>query len=171
MCVLTHDEITRELRTGRLRIEPLDPDQIGPASIDLHLGREFRGAHRAPNGLLHVSDSDSPRLGSSSIEVDDYYVLDPGQTVLGITRERLFFPSDLCAWIEGRSCIARFGLTVHASSGFIQPGASNRQVLEMSNMSGVPLALHPGTRICQIVLERTIGQAVYTGRFATQVGP
>ena len=105
------------------------------------------------------------------IRIEDYYVLEPGQTVLGMTRERLFLPSDLCAWIEGRSRIARLGLTVHVTSGFVQPGVSNHQVLELSNVSGMPLGLHAGVRICQIVLERTQGHAVYNGRFADQSGP
>ena len=34
-----------------------------------------------------------------------------------------------------------------------------------------PLAIHPGIRICQIVLERTEGHAVYHGRFSEQVSP
>ena len=34
-------------------------------------------------------------------------------------------------------------------------GIENVQVLEMMNVSRTPLALHPGIRICQIVLERT----------------
>jgi deoxycytidine triphosphate deaminase len=54
------------------------------------------------------------------------------------------------------------------TSAFVQPGVSNRQVLEMSNVSGCPLEIHPGTRLCQIVLFRTEGEAVYRGRFAEQ---
>ena len=46
--------------------------------------------------------------------------------------------------------------------------ASNRQVLEISNVSKRPLAIHAGTRLCQIVLQRCEGSAVYAGRFATQ---
>ena len=42
MCVLTHDVILAELKSGRLRIDPLELDQVGPASIDLHLGAELR---------------------------------------------------------------------------------------------------------------------------------
>ncbi|MBW2414622.1 MAG: dCTP deaminase, partial [Deltaproteobacteria bacterium] len=38
MCVLTRGEIEKEIDSGRLRIDPFDPSQIGPASIDLHLG-------------------------------------------------------------------------------------------------------------------------------------
>ena len=45
---------------------------------------------------------------------------------------------------------------------------SNRQVLEIGNLSGHPLELHSGVRICQIVLMRTEGAAVYSGRFAAQ---
>jgi len=41
-------------------------------------------------------------------------------------------------------------------------------VLEMSNVAGRPLAIHPGVRICQIVLQRCEGHAVYAGRFARQ---
>jgi deoxycytidine triphosphate deaminase len=53
----------------------------------------------------------------------------------------------------------------------VQPGVSNRQVLEMSNVSGHPLEIHAGVRLCQLVLMRTEGQAVYRGRFADQERP
>ena len=42
MSVLTRDVILRELDEGRIRIDPMDRDQIGVASIDLTLGREIR---------------------------------------------------------------------------------------------------------------------------------
>jgi dCTP deaminase len=95
-------------------------------------------------------------------------VLDPGATIHGITRERLTLPPDLCGFLEGRSRYARLGLMIHVTSAFVQPGVSNRQVLEISNVSGRPLEIHPGTRLCQIVLFRTEGEAVYRGRFADQ---
>ncbi len=171
MCVLTKGEIERELESGRLRIEPLEPDQIGPASIDLHLGNELRVPKSGATGPIPVTDSTDPLDFSELIEIEEPYVLEPGHTVLGVTREMLYLPPDLCGWLEGRSRIARLGLTVHVTSGFVHPGVANRQVLEMSNVSKVPLALHAGVRICQIVLERTEGEAVYRGRFAAQVSP
>jgi dCTP deaminase len=171
MCVLTREEIEKELASGRLRIEPLDRSQIGPASVDLHLGREIRVMDGQTKGPIHVLEDAEPTGSIQIVEMDEHYVLEPGQTVLGLTQERLFLPSDLCAWIEGRSRIARLGLAIHVTSGFVQPGVANHQVLEMSNVAGVPLALHPGIRICQIVLERTQGHAVYQGRFANQDSP
>lgn len=171
MCVLTREEIHKELASGRLRIEPLDPEHIGPASIDLHLGDELRVPEAHAGGPIHLRDNGDPEVPARLVRIDDHFVLEPGATVHGITRERLCLPPDICGWLEGRSRIARVGLTVHATSGFVHPGVSNRQVLEMSNLSGVPLAIHPGLRICQVVLERTEGEAVYRGRFAAQESP
>ena len=48
---------------------------------------------------------------------------------------------------------------------------SNRQVLEIGNLTTRPLAIHGGTRLCQIVLQRTEGSAVYSGRYARQLRP
>jgi deoxycytidine triphosphate deaminase len=38
----------------------------------------------------------------------------------------------------------------------------------MSNVSKRALRIHPGVRLCQLVLLRTEGEAVYRGRFAEQ---
>ena len=168
MCVLTRGEIERELASGRLRITPLEPDQIGPASVDLHLGSELRVLRRAAGDPIDVTDDADPAAYTEVIDLAEPYQLSPGHTVHGITHETLNLPPNLCGWLEGRSRIARLGLTVHVTSGFVHPGVCNRQVLELSNVSAVPLVLHAGVRICQIVLERTEGEAVYNGRFANQ---
>ena len=57
---------------------------------------------------------------------------------------------------------------IHVTSAFVQPGVANRQVLEMSNVAKRPLRIHAGVRLCQLVLLRTEGSAVYRGRFADQ---
>ena len=171
MCVLTCEEIEKELKSGRLRVDPLEWSHIGPASIDLHLGREIRVPHSSNGDAIHVTDDADHQMHTDLVEIDGYYVLQPGHTIQGVTVETVYLPSDLCAWIEGRSRIARFGLTVHVTSGFVHPGVENKQVLEMTNLSMSPLAIHAGIRICQIVLERTEGRAVYRGRFADQAAP
>ena len=85
-----------------------------------------------------------------------------------ITRERLSLPGDVAGWLEGRSRFARLGLMIHVTSGFVAPGVVSRQVLEMSNVAGRSLAIRAGVRICQVVLQRCEGSAVYQGRFARQ---
>ena len=165
--ILTRDAIHREIDAGRLTIEPLLPDQIGPASIDLHLGDEIRVMAGGP-AVIDVTEDADYRTVTQVRPLVDAYVLRPGETIHGITRERITLPGDIGGWLEGRSRFARVGLMIHVTSGFVQPGVASRQVLEMSNVSGRTLLIHAGVRLLQIVLQRCEGSAAYQGRFARQ---
>jgi dCTP deaminase len=165
--ILTRDVIRREIDAGRVVIEPFTPDQIGPASIDLHLGDEIRVMHEGRDPVPVTDDVDY-RTFTDVRRLDSPYALASGDTIHGITRERITLPGDIGGWLEGRSRFARVGLMIHVTSGFVQPGVSGRQVLEMSNVSGRTLLIHPGVRLLQIVLQRCEGQSVYRGRFARQ---
>ena len=167
MAVLTRDAILAEIEAGNLEVTPFDRDQLGAASIDLTLGDEIRVIEARGQPIDVVSDADF-RDHTRVEQLTDSYVLAPGSTIQGITRERIRLPRNLCGFLEGRSRFARLGLMVHVTSAFVQPGVDNRQVLEMSNVSGHPLRIHPGVRLCQIVLMRTEGEAGYAGRFADQ---
>lgn len=169
MCVLTRDEILKEMERGNIRITPFSPDQVGPGSVDLHLGSEFRAFDKT-DGIYHVTDAVDPTQITQVKRVEDHILLAPGETILGITRERIGLASNLCGWLEGRSKYARLGLMIHITAGFIQPGIDNHQVLEIINVSNRPLALHVGTRICQFIFERTEGRATYNGLFRDQDG-
>ena len=171
MAILAKDEIIKRLKTGTIKIEPLDKKRIGPASIDLTLDNKFRIFKRTSE-IIHLSDS-NPNINKVSevITVDDFYVLRSGQTIHGITREKITLPKNICGWIQGRSRFARLGLMVHITASFIQPGVSNRQVLEMNNAGPMPIAIYPGIAICQVILEETKGTSRYTGRFKNQKAP
>jgi len=170
MGILTREEILKEIKSGNIVITPFTEEQLGPASVDLTLGKEFRVFKKLHN-LYHVNNQSNFNEITDLVEVEDYFVLMPGETVLGITKERIKLPPYLCGWLEGRSRFARLGLMVHITASFMQPGIDNFQVLEISNVSPVPLALHPGTAICQFIFEKTEGSAVYNGIFRDQIRP
>ena len=119
-----------------------------------------------------MTDDATADTATRVIAFEKPYLLAPGQTVHGITRERIFLPPDLCGWLEGRSRIARLGLTVHVTLGLRAarrlepPGARDEQRLRAARS-----LIHPGIRICQIVLQRCEGEAVYSGQFAEQRSP
>jgi len=170
VCILTHDEILREIKDGNVVIDPFDEALVGPASVDLHLGNQFR-VFRKVHDIVEVNDDASSVSITDLVEVEDRFVLMPQETVLGITQERIGLPPYLCGWLEGRSRFARMGLMVHITASFMQPGIKNRQVLEISNVSPVPLALKPGTLVCQFIFGRCLGEAVYTGHYRDQMHP
>ena len=167
MSILTRDEILKEIAAGHIRIDPYDPTAIGPASVDLHLGSEFRVFGKA-RGVIRVTEDTDYEVVTEKIQVADTLMLMPGETVLGITKEQITLAPHLCGWLEGRSRFARLGLLVHVSASFMQPGIANKQCLELSNFSPMPLAVAPGLPICQFIFQRTIGEARYTGRFRDQ---
>ncbi len=167
MTVLTRDAILREIDEGRVKIDPFDRSQVGVASIDLTLGRDIREIVN-DSQPIRVEDETDYRDHTRVSDLVEPFRLEPGVTIHGITAEHLTLPDDLCGFLEGRSRFARLGLMIHVTSAFVQPGVSNRQVLEMSNVSSRALEIVAGVRICQLVLMRTEGRAVYRGRFQHQ---
>lgn len=167
--ILAKSEILAQIEAGRIRITPYDEKMVGPASVDLHLADTFR-VFRYIKGNLVVNHSADFKQATRGIRVPpgDFLLLKPGETVLGITRERIELPDDLCGWLEGRSSFARLGLLVHISASFMQPGLANHQVLEMSNFGPVPLEIYPDIPICQFIFQRTAGHGTYSGRFQAQ---
>ncbi len=167
MSILTRDEIAREMEAGRIVVEPFQSDQLGPGSVDLHLGDEFR-VYQPTRRIVDVTDDVDYSKLTDWVRMPEGIILMPGETVLGITLEQITLPPDICGWLEGRSRFARVGLLVHVSASFMQPGISNHQLLEMSNFSPNPLRIVPRTRICQFIFQRCEGEAVYEGSFRDQ---
>lgn len=164
--ILTKNEILKEIKKGRIKIQPFLKDQVGPASIDLHLSDEFRIFKKWKTAPI-AEDVDFKKF-TKLIKVKKYKILGPGGFVLGLTKEKITLPENICGLITGRSRFARLGLSIHVTAIFIQPGISNKQVLEIKNVSKIPLILYPGTRICQIVLMKTLGKSKYKGKFKKQ---
>lgn len=169
MSVLTEKEILKRINTGQITIEPFREDCLGPASYDLHLGNKFRVFKEVKEVFPVTAEVDFEKV-TTLIEVDNLLLV-PGQTVHAVTQEKITLPSDICAWIEGRSRYGRLGLVVHITSGFIQPGSTGNQVLEINNLGPIPLSLLPGVSICQIIFQECKGKASYQGRFKGQKEP
>ncbi|BBM87635.1 dCTP deaminase [Candidatus Uabimicrobium amorphum] len=169
MSILTRDEILKAVSAKEIAIAPFDEDHVGPASVDLHLSHSFRVFDK-PKKVIRVQNDVDYRKATKGVRLKEgeTFLLMPGETILGITVERITLSDGICGWLEGRSKFARVGLLIHISASFMQPGIDNHQVLEMSNFGPVPLEIVPGVRICQFIFQRTIGNAAYQGKFRNQ---
>jgi dCTP deaminase len=168
MTILTKDKIFREISKGNIKIEPFVPENVGPASIDLNLGNKFR-IFKNSKKVYDAYTTDYQDI--TELKELDSIIVKPGETILGVTLEKVTLSPQFCGWLEGRSRFARLGLMVHISAPFMQPGISNHPVLEIANMGHVPLRLHAGTPICQFIFEKAEGKARYTGKFREQEEP
>jgi dCTP deaminase len=169
MGILTRDVILKEIEKGTISIDPFDPKMVKAGSIDLRLGNTFRIFSPLRKTVAVTEDSDYRDVTRKlELSAGENFLLMPGETVLGMTMEKITLPSDICGWLEGRSRFARLGLLVHISASFMQPGISNQQVLEMSNFGPAPLEIYPGIPICQFIFQRTEGAASYEGHYRGQ---
>ena len=90
--ILTRDEILAEIGAGRIGIDPLVQDAIGPASADLRIGPEIRIFSPMPQVIPIVTASDYRDM-TYKLELDEAgYIIKPGELVLGMTLERITLP-------------------------------------------------------------------------------
>ncbi len=163
--ILTREEILKEIEDSRIKIIPFSKRNLGPASLDLTLGDEFYSFK--PLSRIFVSENINYKKFCKKRKVKELS-LEPGAFVLGITKEKIRLPQDICGSLSGRSRFARLGLVVHATANFVHPGVNNRQVLEIKNISNSTLVLKPGLKLAQLTFMRTEGNAKYKGKFMRQ---
>lgn len=166
--ILSREEILKLAKSKKLAITPFVKENIGPASIDLTLGKEFRVYGKSQR--IDITEKSDYKDFTEEL-ITDKITLKPGDFVLGVSEERIKLPEDICGTLTGRSRFARLGLAIHATASLVQPGVDNKQVFEISNLSGNELVLHAGTKICQLMLETVKGKAKYKGTFKDQVKP
>lgn len=176
--LLSDRDIRQQISSGRVSIEPWDPDFVQPSSLDVRLDRYFRlfDNHKYPVIDPAAEQTDLTRL--VDVGMEEPFVLHPGEFVLGSTYELVSLPDDVAARLEGKSSLGRLGLLTHSTAGFIDPGFSGHITLELSNTATMPIKLYPGMKIGQLCFfqltspaEAPYGQGAVGSRYQGQRGP
>jgi dCTP deaminase len=179
--VLSDRDILQALEEGRIKIDPA-PDmekQLGSVSVDFRLGTTFmvfehsRFSYIDPRHPQSIGDA----MRTMEVGEDEAFIMQPGDFALASTMESLELPNDLLGRLEGRSSIARLGITVHSTAAVFEPGWIGTATMELSNLGRMPVALYPGMRICAFSFE-TVSSPVLTpyrtkknNKYAGQVTP
>ena len=148
--VLSDATIKAEIDAGRIVIEPYDPANVQPSSIDVRVDRKFRVFHNARYPFIDVKQPQEELTEEVEIGDDQPFILHPGEFVLGSTLERVTLPDDLVARLEGKSSLGRLGLLIHSTAGFIDPGWDGHVTLELSNVANLPITIYHGMKIGQV---------------------
>lgn len=162
--ILSDAKINELIESGELKISPLTPDQVQPASVDLRLGSHFLKV--SENNVTHLDLETPPEY--VTIERDEI-ILPPHSFILATTVEYVGLPNNLTAFVEGRSSIGRMGLFIQ-NAGWVDPGFEGEITLELFNANNVPIRLVAGRRICQLVLAEMDqpAQNPYAGKYQGQ---
>ncbi len=156
MSILVDHEIRDAISAGKLIIEPYEPRLIQPNSYDVRLAESFSW-HEPSDEPIDPYESDS--VLSSLVHVtQDSILVGPGQFILGATLERVCLPRNIVGQLTGKSSLARLGVMVHVTAGFIDAGFSHppaQITLEIVNVGNRPVRLHAGMSIGQMVFTAT----------------
>jgi len=163
--VLSDRDIRRALEEGWIKIDPA-PDlerQLGSVSVDFRLGHTFMVFEHSRHSFIDPRQPQSIGEAMRTIEVgdDERFIMQPGDFALASTIESLELPDDLLGRLEGRSSIARLGITVHSTAAVFEPGWVGTATMELSNLGRMAVALYPGMRICAFSFE-TVSSPVTT---------
>ena len=155
--VLSDKDIKKALKDGRIKITPKinEKTQLGSCSVDLRLGNTFRVFNYSRYPFIDPFNKKYLQKISKEIKIENHnpFILQPGDFVLATTIETLEISNDLLARLEGRSSLGRLGIVVHSTASIFDPGWRGKIVMELGNMGRMPVALHPGMRICALTFE------------------
>lgn len=145
---------------------------LGSFGYDLRLGKRFLVPLGGVNAILDPVDF--PQTHFREIEADDIFEIAANSQVLAESVERFHMPDDVCGVCWGKSSYARCGLLVNVTP--LEPGWRGVLTIELANLSPLPIRLHVGQGIAQVVFfrgtrpGRTYGEKEAGGIYQDQRG-
>lgn len=166
---LSDIDIHKAVTEGKITLDPFTTDRLQPASYDILLGNKFIENDASSTHFVDPANKIYAKTVEKIVRDGDQFVLHPGVSVLGLSKE--FFGTDhYLIQVGGKSSLARIGLMIHNTAGIINPGHFLNITFEITNQSNIPIILRPGMEIAQItfsLLSSAPSQSYKkTGRFA-----
>ena len=147
-------DILKAIKAGYLKVTPFDKRDLKPNALSLHLDNKIAVAKKGTVDPLRGSFSKlfkEKTLGSK-----EQFKVRPGQLVLARTREKISISRKLAVFIQGRSTLARLGLSVTQTAMVIEAGHGvpepRKIVLEISNSGPIDVILTPGMKIAKVTV-------------------
>jgi dCTP deaminase len=177
--ILSDTDILASINSGDIICHPFDRSNVSNSSIDLRLGRYIVKQNRKFNPIKFSADSSGKLtvLNPAKTKIydllggdpDDYlYVIRPGEFVLAQTLEFVGNPGvDLVSEVMDKSTLARLGLSVCFSAGFIDAGNALNITLELKNNGNNAIELQYGQHVCQLRFHRLSSpvSSKYSGKY------
>lgn len=146
--MLSNVSITKYLESGDIVIDPWDDGMMGAARIELHLGARIL----IPIGdrVVDIKNNILPDYKEIEITKDVPFRLEPNMFVIGETYEKIGLSERMGMLLDGRSTLARVGLTVTQTAMIVDTGQKPKKMtLEMRNNGPHPILLYEQMKFCK----------------------
>lgn len=150
---LSDVDILEAVKKEEITLVPFDEKRLQPASYDILLGNKFVVNDEHVTHLIDPVRKIFAKTHEIEVADGEEFVLHPGVSVLGISKE--FFGSNhYLVQVGGKSSLARVGLMIHNTAGLINPGHFLYITFELCNLNNVPIVLRPGMEIAQLTFSK-----------------
>lgn len=146
---LSDVDILKEIKEGNITLEPFSEAKLQPATYDICLGNTFIINDAHSTKAIDPVKGIYPNTQNIEVPDGEEFVLHPGVSILGYSKER-FGSENYLIEVNGKSSLARIGLIVHNSASIVNPGHYLNIALELCNLNNVPIILRPGMEIAQL---------------------
>jgi dCTP deaminase len=148
---LSDRDIRAAMKNGDILIEDFDETRLQPASYDILLGYEFLVFEYDSIDIMDPRKDISKAMRKRTLKSkDDVFILHPQQLALGVAKDYIGVGDKFCYNLMGKSSLARMGLIIHTTAGFVDPGNALNVTLELFNTNSVPIKLYPEMKIGQV---------------------
>lgn len=149
--MLSSEDIRAAIKDGSLTVTPFYERTIRPSGLTLHLGELL--LRPKAGRVVDVKNRITPEYEEIHLTMDAPYLLNPSEFVLGHTYEAVTVGDQLGFMIEGRSTLARVGLTIVQTAMLVYPGHRDRTItLELANHGPNPILLYPKMKIARAAM-------------------
>ena len=148
--ILSDKDIMKAIADKRIVVDPMFPNSLQPASVDLHLGSDFLIFRSNSHTCIDVKEPIDDMMDEIIINKDKPFILHPGEFALGMTYEVIGVDDAMVGRLEGKSSLGRVGIIIHATAGYIDPGNKLKITLELHNIANLPVKLYYKMPIAQI---------------------
>ena len=118
--ILSDVDIRKHIDAGIIKIDPTPnfEEQLGPCSLDLHLGNSFKifRVSRYPFIDLKSGVNVDELMEEVIIADGGSFIIQPHDFVIAVTKEEITLPATMMGRLDGRSSLARLGLVIHVTA-------------------------------------------------------
>jgi deoxycytidine triphosphate deaminase len=142
--ILSDGEIKKRVASQKL-IEGHDPEKIKYCGCELTLGRMVS----PKTGKVHSVIPERRSWLSGVLTSSKFFWLEPSETMILVTKEKLNMPSDLCATYGQLNRLANLGLII-LNTSIVEPGYAGPLSCVLVNFSSQKHGLSPGDPIAKL---------------------
>lgn len=142
--------IRQYLEQGIIEVIPkVKQEDIRLVGIRVHLAKDILVPQA---GYIDLDDPDNLDYASVDIEQNEF-VLEPGEFILASTVEKIKTAPNIIGFLDGRSTVARLGLTIHVTAGVIDGNHDEARTitLEVKNLGVHSIRLRKNYPVGQLL--------------------